>query len=67
MTEAAIKVEWVLIPVFSTLTGYTEKAIRRKIQDGVWVQGKHYRKAPDGRVAMNLQEFYRWVEGTQAA
>jgi hypothetical protein len=67
MNGLAVQIEWVLIPVFSNLTGYTEKAIRRKIQDGVWVQGKHYRKAPDGRVAMNLQEFYRWVEGTRAA
>lgn len=65
--QSMVKLEWVLIPMFSTLTGYTEKAIRRKIQDGVWLQGRHYRKAPDGRVAMNLQEFYRWVEGTQAA
>jgi hypothetical protein len=53
----------VLIPVFSTLTGYTEKAVRRKIEDGVWRQGKHYRKAPDGHITMSMQEYYKWVEG----
>jgi len=62
MVELAIKLEWMLIPAFCAATGYTEKAVRRKIEDGVWLQGKHYRKAPDGRITMNIQEYYRWVE-----
>jgi len=62
MNAVAIHLEWVLIPVFAGLTGYTDKAVRRKIEDGVWIEGKHYRKAPDGRVTMNLQEYYKWVE-----
>ncbi len=62
MTSLGITLQWVLIPAFSTMTGYTEKAVRRKLEDGVWVIGKHYKKAPDGRVTMNLQEYYNWVE-----
>lgn len=58
-----VQVRWMLIPLFAKLTGYTEKAIRRKIEDGVWLQGKHYRRAPDGRITFDLQEYYRWVEG----
>jgi hypothetical protein len=46
----------------AALPGYSDKAIRRKIETGVWLQGKHYRKAPDGRITMNLQEYYAWVE-----
>jgi hypothetical protein len=67
MNAPAVNLQWVLLPVFSTLTGYTVKACEIKIQNGVWIQGKHYRKAPDGRITMNLQEYYRWVEGTKAA
>lgn len=52
----------VLIPLFCDLTGYTDVAVRRKIEDGVWLQGKHYRKAPDGRIHINMQEFYVWGE-----
>lgn len=60
--------QYMLIPVFSDLTGYTEKAVRRKIEDGVWIEGRHYRRAPDGRLTMNLQEYYKWVEnGNQQA
>jgi hypothetical protein len=58
-----IKVKYMLIPVFCALTGYTDKAVRRKIEDGVWRQGKHYRKAPDGHVTMDLDAYYQWVEG----
>lgn len=57
-----IRLEWVLIPVFCSLTGYTVKAVQRKIADGVFIQGKHYKKAPDGRITMNLLEYYKWVE-----
>jgi hypothetical protein len=61
MNAVAIHLEWVLIPAFANLTGYSEKAVRRKIEDGVWLEGKHYKKAPDGRITMNLQEYYKWV------
>lgn len=57
-----IRPQWILIPVFAGLTGYSEKAVRRKIEDGVWLSGKHFKKAPDGRITMNLQEYYKWVE-----
>ena len=67
MGDLAIHVQWVLIPVFSKLTGYSEKAIRCKIQEGVWLEGKHYRRAPDGRVTMNLPAYYQWVQGDKEA
>jgi hypothetical protein len=57
-----IRLEWVLLPVFCSVTGYTEKAVYCKIADGVWIRGKHYVKAPDGRITMNLQEYYKWVK-----
>lgn len=66
MSAPAIYVKYVLIPVFCALTGYTDKAVRRKIQDGKWIQGKHYRKAPDGHITINLEEYYEWVEGRTA-
>ncbi|MES2264300.1 MAG: excisionase [Pseudomonadota bacterium] len=60
---AEVRGEWMLIKLFSVRTGYTEKAVRRKIEDGLWVEGIHYRRAPDGHITMNLLEYYRWVEG----
>lgn len=67
MSDLSINLEWVLIPVFSKLTGYSEKAVRCKIQEGVWLEGRHYRRAPDGRITMNLLAYKKWVEGTETA
>lgn len=55
-------VRWVLINRASELTGYTVNAIQHKIKGGVWPQGKLWRKAPDGRILINLEEFERWAE-----
>ena len=59
-----VQLQYVPNPVFSLLTWYSEKAVRRKIAEGFWIQGRHYRKAPDGRITMDLQAYCRWVEGT---
>ena len=67
MNTPAVHLEYVLIPVFCALVGYTDKAVRRKIQDGVWLEGKHYRKAPDGHIMMNMPEIYKWVESNHRA
>lgn len=61
--NVAIQVRYVLIPLFCSLTGYTDKAVRRKIAEGIWIEGRHYRRAPDGRITMDLEAYYRWVEG----
>jgi hypothetical protein len=61
MGNMAIRIEWVLIPLFCSLTGYTEKAVQRKIEDGVWLQGKHYRKVC-GRIHMSMEAYNAWVE-----
>lgn len=66
--EQAIRVapaRWVTIQVAATLSGLTEKAIRRKMERGVWLQGKHWRKA-DGRVYVNMTAYEQWVEKSGA-
>lgn len=50
-------VEWVLIPVFATLTGYTEKAVRRKIGDGVRSPGRHNRETSDSSYTLDSHAY----------
>jgi hypothetical protein len=47
---------------FCEATGYTEKAVREKIQKGVWLQNRVWRKAPDGRILISMEGFRDWVE-----
>ncbi len=60
-------VRFVLIPRFCDLTGYTDKAVRRKIEDGVWREGREYVRAPDGHITMDLEGYEKWVVGEKAA
>lgn len=43
--------------------GTTRKAIEHKIARGIWVRGKHFRKAPDGILYVNMAAIYAWIEG----
>ncbi len=52
---------------FEQLTGYTVKAVERKIERGDWVEGHEYRKAPDGRILVDLDGYNRWVEKRRSA
>lgn len=52
---------FVTIPLASIVTGFTEKAIERKIESGVWIEGREYVRR-DGRVLIDLRGYERWAE-----
>jgi hypothetical protein len=47
------------------LTGYSVGALRKKIHDGIFRQGVHFVKSPDGRIHWNIQEYEKWVQHGQ--
>jgi hypothetical protein len=53
---------YLTIPKFSAESGYSEDAIRTKIRDGIWREGQEWKKAPDGRVLIDVDGYHRWVE-----
>jgi hypothetical protein len=54
---------YVLLPLATTITGYTVKAMQRKIERGEWIEGKVWIRAPDGRILISVSGFESWVEG----
>jgi hypothetical protein len=54
---------YVLLPLASLLTGYSVKAMERKIERGDRQQDKVWRRAPDGRIVIDLVGYQKWVEG----
>lgn len=54
---------YVTIPLAAFVTGYTARAIQRKIEDGVWLERCEYVRAPDGRVLVSLEGYARWARG----
>lgn len=53
---------YVTIRLAATVTGLTEKAIRNKIDRGVWVEGREWRRAPDSRIYIDMVRVQAWVE-----
>ena len=58
--------KWVVLKVIERESGLTEYAIRGKRKTGVWVEGTHWRKGPDGRLYFNREAIEKWVEGEVA-
>lgn len=54
---------YVTIEKAAELTGYTPDAIRAKIKRGDWLEGTVYKRAPDGRVLIDVEGYEKWVEG----
>lgn len=54
---------YVLPALAHVLTGYTVKAMERKIERGDWVEGKVWVRAPDGRILIDIVGYHKWVEG----
>lgn len=57
---------YLTIPKFAELSGYTPAAIRSKIRDAIWREGQEWRRAPDGRILVDVDGYHRWVEGGPA-
>jgi hypothetical protein len=68
-TEAPVvgTARYVRLPLANLLTGYSVKAMERKIERGDWQEGKVWRRAPDGRIVIDVLGYQRWVEGPTAA
>lgn len=65
MSERSVTVlpaRYVLLPLANALTGYTVKAMERKIERGDWQEGKVWRRAPDGHIMIDIAGYHRWVE-----
>lgn len=59
--------QWLTLKKFAEQTGYTQAAIRQKIQRGDWLLNIHYIKSPDGRIQINIKEYELWVVGMKPA
>lgn len=52
---------FVTIELAEAMTGLTASAIRTKIGKGYWLEGRQYRRGPDGRVYVDMKGFEAWV------
>ncbi len=56
---------WVKASVMEIITGYTPKAMERKREEGVWVEGDQWVKAPDGNILYSIEGYTKWATSGQ--
>lgn len=62
LTAQVAPAPYVTVALAAIITGLTEKAIRRKIQEGKWIEGREFRRSPDGGIFISLKGYQLWVE-----
>lgn len=64
-TETSVSVkpaDYVTVKLASAITGLTDKAIRRKIEEGKWLEGREWHRSPDGGIFISMKGYSAWVE-----
>ena len=66
MEQMAVPVnagKWVRDRLMMPLFGITPEMARKYRERGVWLEEKHWRKDPSGRIVYNRLEIENWFEG----
>jgi hypothetical protein len=56
---------YVTVKLYAQISGKSEGAIRKKIERGIWIEGKHYRRDREGCIWISTAGVEAWVEGTE--
>ena len=54
---------YVRVALAVQLTGYSDKAIRRKMEDGVWREGAVWLPGADGEILIDMEGCEKWCKG----
>ncbi|HKX40900.1 MAG TPA: excisionase [Burkholderiaceae bacterium] len=60
--QAAPLAKYITVKLAAAVYGMTEKAIRRRMEEGVWLEGREWRRAPDGRLYVIPRGVDAWIE-----
>ena len=58
----AAHARYVTVGLAATLTGLSAGAIRKRIERGIWLEGRQFRRARDGRIWIDTKGVQEWIE-----
>ena len=61
LNKSQTVVEYVTVRKAAELTGYSERAIRHKISNGLWPENIVWKWAPDGVQLIIMEGYYTWA------
>lgn len=53
---------WMLLRAWTERSGYTKHAFHAKKNAGIWVEGEHWIKSPDGKIQIDWRAMDDWIE-----
>jgi hypothetical protein len=53
---------YVTIRLYSQISGLGVEAIRSKIKEGKWIEGREYVRSPDGGLFVDREGVARWLK-----
>lgn len=61
---AVAPARYVTVNLAATMLGMKAGAVRKRIERGVWLEGREWRRGPDGRIWVDTKGIEQWVEAT---
>ena len=53
---------YMVLSLWSEKTGYSKHAFHGKKNAGIWVEGEHWVKSPDGKIQVDWRAIEEWIE-----
>lgn len=53
---------YVTVELAAVMHGLSPGAIRKRVERGQWIEGREWRRGPDGRVWIDTKGVERWIE-----
>jgi hypothetical protein len=53
---------FVTVELAATITGLSPGAVRKRIERGFWQEGREWKRAPDGRIWIDMRGVETWIE-----
>lgn len=54
---------YVRVALAVQITGYSDKAIRRKIEDSAWREGAVWLRSASGEILIDMKGYEKWCKG----
>lgn len=52
---------FVTVELAATMTGLSDSAVRKRIERGLWIENKEWRRGRDGRIWIDTKGIEAWV------
>jgi hypothetical protein len=62
-TDLTSRLAAIIQELAAPFAGYSDKAIRRKMEDGVWREGAVWLRSAGGEILIDMEGYEKWCKG----